>query len=227
MHGLSFTLKSWAIIKLDSVNHVHIKFVPPVSGLLSSVESQTSATCASTSVVFTTVPNAVLFSPPVAFTCFELHTRYRFSWNIWMRSFKIYGMWLVLTYIHTRKHNAVTLVWGLLRLAPISMYSLILTFPDNKTLSLQLTSVLPVTCYATVRWQELWHQWQSDHCLWGCSGVGRQELDSQFHIKQIPGFCCYGNDNSSLPEETMILVWASIGNDTFHSTISRVDPREG
>ena len=26
----------------------------------------------------------------------------------------------------------------------------------------------------------------------------------------------YGDDNSSPPEETMILVWASIGNDTFH-----------
>ena len=49
------------------------------------------------------------------------------------------------------------------------------------------------------------------------------ELDSQFHNEQIPCFCCYGNDNSSPPEETMILVWASIGNHTFHSTISRVD----
>ena len=26
----------------------------------------------------------------------------------------------------------------------------------------------------------------------------------------------YCNDNSSPPEETTILVWASIGNDTFH-----------
>ena len=49
------------------------------------------------------------------------------------------------------------------------------------------------------------------------------ELDSQFHNEQIPYFCCHGNDNSSPPEETMILVWASFGNYTFHSTISRVD----
>ena len=35
---------------------VHIKFVPPVSGLPSSVEAQTSATCVSTSVVFVLSP---------------------------------------------------------------------------------------------------------------------------------------------------------------------------
>ena len=63
-----------------------------------------------------------------------------------------------------------------------------LTFPDNKTLSLQLTSVLPVTCYAAVLWPELWLQCQSDHCIWGCSGVCRHELDPQF---QIPCFCCH------------------------------------
>ena len=39
------------------------------------------------------------------------------------------------------------------------------TFSDNKTLSLQLTSVLPVTCYAAVLWPELWLQWKSDHWL--------------------------------------------------------------
>ena len=42
---------------------------------------------------------------------------------------------------------------------------------DGKTLSLQLTSILPVTCYAAVLWPDPWLQCQSDHCLWGCSGV--------------------------------------------------------
>jgi len=42
---------------------------------------------------------------------------------------------------------------------------------DGKTLSLQLTSILPVTCYVAVLWPDLWLQWQSDHCLWDCSGV--------------------------------------------------------
>ena len=55
----------------------------------------------------------------------------------------------------------------------------------------------------------------------GYADMNILEVESQFHIKQIPCFCCYGNDNSSPPEETMILVWASVGNDTFHSTIYR------
>ena len=45
-----------------------------------------------------------------------------------MRLFKIYGIWLqayIHTYIHTTSANAVTLVWGSLRLAPnISILSL-------------------------------------------------------------------------------------------------------
>ena len=44
------------------------------------------------------------------------------SWNISMRWFKIYGEWSVQkaqTDIYTHMRNAVTLVWGLLRLAPI------------------------------------------------------------------------------------------------------------
>ena len=43
-------------LKLDPSTTVHIKFVPSVSGLPSSVEAQTSATGASTSVVFTPGP---------------------------------------------------------------------------------------------------------------------------------------------------------------------------
>ena len=71
----------------------------------------------------------------------------------------------------------------------ISTYSLTFTFSDNKTLSLQLTSVLSVICYVAVFWPELWLQCQSDHCLWGCSGVCRHE---QIHNSpQIPCFCCH------------------------------------
>ena len=42
--------------------------------------------------------------------------------NIWMHSFKIYGKWSVQTNKHryTQARNAVTLVWGSLRLAPIN-----------------------------------------------------------------------------------------------------------
>ena len=43
--------------------------------------------------------------------------RDRSSWNIWMRSFKIYGIWPQ-GCIHTHLRNAVPLVWGSLRLAP-------------------------------------------------------------------------------------------------------------
>ena len=37
-------------------------------------------------------------SPPQAFTCFTI---YQPSWNIWMLSFKMYGMWSVQASIHT------------------------------------------------------------------------------------------------------------------------------
>ena len=33
------------------------------------------------------------------------------------------------------------------------------------SISLQLTSVLPVTGYVAVLWPQLWLQWQSEHCL--------------------------------------------------------------
>ena len=38
-----------------------------------------------------------------------------------MRSFEIYGKWSVQASIDTHVLNAVTLVWGSLRLAPIKM----------------------------------------------------------------------------------------------------------
>ena len=48
--------------------------------------------------------------------------------KVQMRSFKIFGIWVQTdrqTYIHTHVRNAVTLVWGSLRLAPISAVSVI------------------------------------------------------------------------------------------------------
>ena len=35
----------------------------------------------------------------------------------------------------------------------------------NGIVSLELTSVLSVTCYVAALWPELWLQWKSDHCL--------------------------------------------------------------
>ena len=53
------------------------------------------------------------------------HASRQSSWNIWICSFKIYGKWSVQaskqTNIHTHVRNEVTLVWGSLRLAPITM----------------------------------------------------------------------------------------------------------
>ena len=46
--------------------------------------------------------------------------------KIQTRLFKIFGIWPQIdrqTYIHTHVHNAVTLVWGSLRLAPIKLSS--------------------------------------------------------------------------------------------------------
>ena len=42
---------------------------------------------------------------------------------------------------------------------------------DGKTLSLQLTSILPVTCYLAVLWPELWLQWKSGHWFRGYNGL--------------------------------------------------------
>ena len=62
--------------------------------------------------------------------CTKLPDDVQSSWNIQMRSFKIYGIWPHTDrhYIHTTSANAVTLVWGepalvwgSLRLAPISI----------------------------------------------------------------------------------------------------------
>ena len=57
---------------------------------------------------------------PIAYT--KLLVDVQSSWNSYMRSFKIYGIWSQTdrqTDICTTSANAVTLVWGSLRLAPI------------------------------------------------------------------------------------------------------------
>ena len=52
-----------------------------------------------------------------------------------MRSFKIYDKWLVQTNkqisIHIRVRNAVTLVWGSLKLAPITKIELVHSVGDE------------------------------------------------------------------------------------------------
>ena len=55
------------------------------------------------------------------------------------------------------------------------------TFPDSKTLSLQLTSDLPVTCYPVVLWPELWLQCQSVDCVRGCSGI-QSDTTNKFNV---------------------------------------------
>ena len=99
---------------------VHIKFVPPVSGLPSLVEAQTSVTRASTSVVLAPSPWSCTLT--VALHWSSHASRYQSSWNIWMCSFKIYRRWSVQASKHryTCVSNAVTLVWGSLKLAPIN-----------------------------------------------------------------------------------------------------------
>ena len=69
------------------------------------------------------------------------------------------------------------------------VYCSMLTFPNSESLSLQLTSVLPVTCYVAVLWPELWLQCQLIDCFQGCSG-GNNQTQSQ------RCFLCHDIDNS-------------------------------
>ena len=70
------------------------------------------------------------------------------SWNIWLLSFKVYSKWSVQaskqvskqTYTHV--HNEVTLVWGLLRLAPINS-------PTKCHMSIHQTTWLSDDCHMT------------------------------------------------------------------------------
>ena len=95
---------------------VCIKFVPPVSGLLSSVEAQTSTTCASTSVVSGPPSSTGLHMLHDINLCgiFECaHLKFTVSGRSKQASKH--------SQIHTCVRNAVTLVWGSLRLAPTNL----------------------------------------------------------------------------------------------------------
>ena len=102
MHALSSTPKSWAkflafiiasaiytwlvcYLKRPTVN---TKFVPPMSGLPSSVETQTSAMHTSTSVIFAPGPRHYTLTVALYWPLHVHASRRRSSWNIWMRSFR-------------------------------------------------------------------------------------------------------------------------------------------
>ena len=54
---------------------------------------------------------------------------------------------------------------------------------------IQLTAMLVMTCYTAELWPDLRLQSQSDHCLWGYSGVVRHKTSYIYiHIQQIPFF---------------------------------------
>ena len=84
----------------------------------------------------------------------------RSSYNIWMRSFKIYGIWgrkqAKQAYIHTHLHNAVLLVWGSLRLAPVNpptTHMCLYTITFVHTLLQRCEHNLPDSCtHAFMRW---------------------------------------------------------------------------
>ena len=104
---------------------VHSKFSQLVSGLPSSVEAQTSATRASTSVVFAPGPRCCTLTVALHWPNM-LHVDLREIFECAHLKFTVRGRSKQTnkqtnkrTSIHTRVHNAVTLVWGSLRLAPI------------------------------------------------------------------------------------------------------------
>ena len=112
---------------LPEANHsttmttVHIKFVLLVSGLPLSVEAQTRAMRASTSVVFVRVSDVAFWRSPLASTCLthnidlcEIFECAHLKFTVSDRS--------IASRTHTCVHNVVTLVWGLLRLAPIKIH---------------------------------------------------------------------------------------------------------
>ena len=100
---------------------VHSKFSQPVSGLPSSVEAQTSATRTSTSVVFAPGPRcctltvALHWPQMLHVDLCEIFECAHLKFTVSGRSKQTNKR----TSIHTRVCNAVTLVWGSLRLAPI------------------------------------------------------------------------------------------------------------
>ena len=101
---------------------VHIKFSQPASGLPSSVEAQTSATRASTSVIFAPGPRYCTLTVALHWP-HMLHVDLREIFECAHLKFTVSGRSKQTnkrTSIHTRMRNAVTLVWGSLRLASIT-----------------------------------------------------------------------------------------------------------
>ena len=83
-------------------------------------------------------------------------------------------------------------------------------FSSWASISLQLTSIFPVTCYFAVLWPQLQLQWQSGHCLWGYSGLwsNMNKLDCKRELSSPEAR--KANDTT---------IWASRGNDTSLETI--------
>ena len=120
MHELSFTPKSrdkflafmstvyaWPYLKRPRQSTTVHTFVPPVSGLLSSVEAQIRIKLPHVLQLQSSslwVANAALWQSGLHWPSHA--SQYRSSWNIWMRSIKIYGKWSVQASkqanIHTR-----------------------------------------------------------------------------------------------------------------------------
>ena len=128
-HGVSFTVEPWAS-KIENPCYVRRScqartWSKPCSLAALSCDRQTHTTvqkvnchaCCqhSTWIVFA----VTLFQADLKYTLENMDIQS--SWNISMRSFKIYGKWSFQTSIHTRVCNAVTLVWGLLRLTPTTV----------------------------------------------------------------------------------------------------------
>ena len=97
---------------------VYIKFVPPVSGRRRRLKHKQVPCVFQLQSSSLRVPDAALWRPPLAFTCFTHDINLRkifecahFKFTVSCRSMH--------SCIHTRMRNAVTLVWGSLRLAPM------------------------------------------------------------------------------------------------------------
>ena len=121
-------------------------FLPPVSGLLLmvAVEAQTRSCHA----CFNFAPGRWCCTRAVALMSPSSCRRDRSSWNIWMCSFKIYGIWPQARML-THFRNAVPLVWGSLRLAPIICWFGVVTteqFAHLQTSFVVLRSLLKSGC---------------------------------------------------------------------------------
>ena len=97
-----------------------------------------------------------LHSDSLAYTGLHmLHARHRSSWNIRMRSFGEWSVQAHKTNIHTHVPNAVTLVWGSLRLAPINNRASFLT--AKSVLSIPWTSGnLAIVWGPSYHWSTRW-----------------------------------------------------------------------